>query len=106
VAEWLEIAQWSQWFPQETTIALSNGASDDPLRPSSPPQKNGEFQLHPPEQTIQRVLPPGEYDRRAMSMTPFTNFCLALVFLLICRYYKNYTYLMTSVFTSPNSAIA
>jgi len=38
-AEWLQIAQWSQWRAyKEISIALSNGAIADPLRPSLPPK--------------------------------------------------------------------
>ena len=45
-AEWLQIAQRSQWRAIVTTIALSNGAIADPLRPPLP-SKWG-FHMPPP----------------------------------------------------------
>ena len=37
-AEWLQIAQWSQWWAYRKFIALSNGDFADPLRPPLPPK--------------------------------------------------------------------
>jgi len=57
-AEWLQIVQWSQWRAYRKlpgTIALSNGALADPLRPPLPPKRG----LHMPQDTrmtMQRVI--------------------------------------------------
>ena len=58
VAEWLEIAQWSQWKPPSLFRIVTMLTSYDlsSLKMGS--------KMHPPGQTTRRVLPPGEYDRR------------------------------------------
>ena len=69
-AEWLEIAQWSRSFKSPTLYDLSF-------------PKCGS-QMHPRRQgsTSQRVLPPGEYNRRYRpSDVTFCQVTLALVFL-------------------------
>ena len=53
-AEWLQIAQRSQWRAyRKTTVALSNGAIAEPLRPPLPPK----WGFHMPQDTRMAISP-------------------------------------------------
>jgi len=65
-AEWWDIVHWSQWrVYREPPLLISNGMIDDPIQSPLPPKWG--LQMHRSWATSRQVLPPGKYDRRAIS---------------------------------------
>ena len=74
-AEWLKIAQWSQWRAYRKPPSLFRMVLS--LTPYDLPFPQMGSQMHCSQLTSRRVLPSGEYDRRAMS--PFAKLLISLL---------------------------